>query len=361
MVLVNRQFSPQFFVRRGIPQGDSVSSIMQVVVFEGVSRLIRANSHIGITVPTHREGQDDAIISHVQYADDTTGLCCTLAAVMVFLSLVTLVGKAMTSRLNQHKTVGLVLGTCPPLHALQQCGIMWAGITDDAPHMMIALGTPFSHLRDVDGYWRKLYRNIKERLAKWTRLVVAQHGRLLVCKAMLVSMATYNLKNLLMPAWFEKALKRDMAAFVWQREPQIDLEEEGTSSKFRRWLSSSLASLPNNLGGIAELDLTLFSQAMLVGWAKRFIHARKAPWKLVVEHWLSSLISPYTNIDVRWLLVSTINIKHIVGAVPCPLWKHILGLWGKVRVMLKPTKYMSTFGQLMSQPVWFNKRLPLHL
>ena len=42
--------------------------------------------------------------------------------------------------------------------------------------------------------------------------MVAQNGRLLVCKAMLVSMATYNLKNLLMPTWFEKALKRDMAA-----------------------------------------------------------------------------------------------------------------------------------------------------
>ena len=172
MVLVNGEFSPQFFVRRGIPQGDSVSSIMQVVVFEGVSRLIRANSHIGITIPTHREGQGDAVISHVQYADDTTGLCCSLAAVMVFLTVVSMVGKAMTSRLNQHKTLGLVLGTRPPLHELQQCGIMWAGITQDNPHIFIALGTPFSNHQDLDGYWRKLHSNIKGRLAKWAKLVV---------------------------------------------------------------------------------------------------------------------------------------------------------------------------------------------
>merc|ERR1711965_732707 len=105
----------------------------------------------------------------------------------------------MTSRLNQHKTLGLVLGVCPPTQALLQCGIMWAGLTHDAPHMLIALGAPFSQTQDVDGYWRKLYRNIKERLAKWARLVVAQNGRLLVCKAMLVSMATYNLRNQIMP------------------------------------------------------------------------------------------------------------------------------------------------------------------
>ena len=104
---------------------------MQVVVFEGVSRLIRVNSHIGITIPSHREGEPDTLLSHVQYADDTTGLCCTLAAVMIFLSVVAMVGKAMTSRLNQHKTLGLVLGVCPPTHELLQCGTC-----GQASHMM---------------------------------------------------------------------------------------------------------------------------------------------------------------------------------------------------------------------------------
>ena len=140
MVLVNGAFSPLFRVTRGIPQGDSVSSIMQVVVFEGVSRIIRANSHIGIIIPSHREGEEDHTLSHLQYADDTTGMCCTLAAVMIFLTIIIMVGKAMTSRLNQHRTVGLVLGTCPPMHELLACGIMWAGLTHDAPHMLIALG-----------------------------------------------------------------------------------------------------------------------------------------------------------------------------------------------------------------------------
>ena len=91
-----------------------------------------------------------------------------------------------------------------------------AGLTDDTPHMLIALGAPFSSKLNVDNYWRRLYKNIKERMAKWAKRLVAQSGRLLVCKAMLVSMATYNLRNLIMPKWFEKALKSDMAVFVWQ-------------------------------------------------------------------------------------------------------------------------------------------------
>ena len=70
---------------------------MQVVVFEGVSRIIRANSHIGITIPSHREGEGDHTLSHLQHADDTTGMCCTLAAVMIFLTIIIMVGKAMTS------------------------------------------------------------------------------------------------------------------------------------------------------------------------------------------------------------------------------------------------------------------------
>jgi hypothetical protein len=236
---------------------------------------------------------------------------------------------------------------------------MWAGLTHDAPHLLIALGTPFSQKLDVDSYWRKLYKNIKERLAKWAKLLVGQQGRLLICKAMLVSMATYNLRNLLIPPWFEKALKRDMAAFVWQREPQTDLDEEGTSSRFQRWLSSSIAALPANMGGLAELDPTLFSQGVLVGWTKRFIHPRKAPWKLLVEHWLSPLITIYTNMDVRWLLVSTVLTKHIVDTVPCGLWKQMFKLWGKIREQLKPCRQMRSFELIMSQPVWFNKRLKL--
>ena len=78
----------------------------------------------------------------------------------------------MASRLNKHKTPGLVLGVCPPIHELEQCGIMWAGLTHDAPHLLIALGTPFSQKLDVDSYWRKLYKNIKERLVKWAKLQV---------------------------------------------------------------------------------------------------------------------------------------------------------------------------------------------
>ena len=94
---------------------------------------------------------------------------------------------------------------------------------------------------------------------------------------MLISMTTYNLRSATLPGWFEKAVKQDLAAFVWLREPQIDLQEEGTSVKLRRWLSSTVASLPRAQGGIAEMDIALFSQAMLVGWVKRFLHPRSAP------------------------------------------------------------------------------------
>ena len=106
------------------------------------------------------------------------------------------------------------------------------------------------------------------------------------------------------------------------------------------------------------MDLTLFSQAMLVGWVKRFIHPRMAPWKLVVEHWLSPLLSLYTNGDLRWLMVGTVPIKHIISATPCPLWKHIFGLWGKVRAKLQPIR-LRNYEALVSQPIWFNKRFPL--
>ena len=134
---------------------------MQVVIFEGVSRLIRDHSHIGIVIPSHTDGEEDLTLTHLQYADDTTGLCCTIAAVMIFLVVVAMVGRAMTSRLNRHKTLGLVLGVCPPTYLLEQCDISWAGITSGTPHMLIALGTPFSHQCEVEGFWQNLTRTLR--------------------------------------------------------------------------------------------------------------------------------------------------------------------------------------------------------
>lgn len=57
-------------------------------------------------------------------------------------------------------------------------------------------------------------------------------------------------------------------------------------------------------------------------------------------------------------MVGTVPIKHIISATPCPLWKHIFGLWGKVRAKLQPTS-LRNCEALVSQPVWFDKRLSL--
>ena len=110
-----------------------------------------------------------------------------------------------------------------------------SGPTDDTPHMLTALGPPFSSKLNVGGCWGGLCKNTKGGLAKWAGSVVAQSGRLLVCKAMLVSMATCGLRNLLMPKWFEKALKRGVAAFVWQRQPQMGPEEDMRCCFCDRW------------------------------------------------------------------------------------------------------------------------------
>ena len=50
-VLVNGVLTREFYITRGIPQGGSECTILQVLVFEGLSRLLTQAPYQGITIP----------------------------------------------------------------------------------------------------------------------------------------------------------------------------------------------------------------------------------------------------------------------------------------------------------------------
>ena len=87
----------------------------------------------------------------------------------------------------------MVMGTAKP--DMARCKARWAVHgSKDHPDFLTPLGSPIGVVADsIDRYWEQLYNDVKTRLCKWHRLGYhSQAGKIMVCKVMLVSMATYN-------------------------------------------------------------------------------------------------------------------------------------------------------------------------
>ena len=155
-VLVNGALTREFFITRGIPQGGSECTILQVAIFEGLTRLLQQAPYQGITIPATVVDTPDTIIKMLQYADDTLGLLATLAEKGIFFKAVDIFGAASTSRRNLSKTEGLAMGTHTTEldQGYNNEEIKWA--TGD--QVVTPLGAPFSETWNVDEFWLKIYK-----------------------------------------------------------------------------------------------------------------------------------------------------------------------------------------------------------
>jgi hypothetical protein len=174
-----------------------------------------------------------------------------------------------------------------------------------------------------------LYNDVKTRLCKWHRLGYhSQAGNIMVCKVMLVSMATYNFSTHLPPEWLLDALIEDMDQFIWKSKPELDLEELG-SERARRWLPDKWANLKVHKGGLGTMDLRCFSEGLMLAWIPKFLDPRRPAWKWILEHWLERA-SGCTFMDARAVLFSTATAGQINEFIPSPFWRRVIELWKRV-------------------------------
>ena len=274
-VAVNGLTSLPFYIRRSIAQGDSISSILQVIIFEALSRALNRAPYEGISIPlsneqaTHSNNQDATLdetatsytVKKSQFADDTAAMLKDITQFPIATSAMDRFALASTSRRNESKQEALAFGTSTPEDAAgYSFTLRWArDQCPNSPDFLTPLGSPLAAGEDIEQYWERMYLDFKSRLITWTKSkYTSQAGKILLSKAMLVSVATYNFSTHLPPEWLLHAMKTDLTNFIWDSEPEADIDQIGSYATRKQWLPESWANLPVKAGGLGTLDLRCY-------------------------------------------------------------------------------------------------------
>lgn len=69
-ILVNGSPTDEFYLTRGVRQGDPLSPFLFLIAAEGLNILVKEASNCGIFKGV-KVGRENVVVSHLQYADDT--------------------------------------------------------------------------------------------------------------------------------------------------------------------------------------------------------------------------------------------------------------------------------------------------
>ena len=92
-------------------------------------------------------------------------------------------------------------------------------------------------------------------------------------------------------------IESDAKQILWATEPTLLSNEQGTSKRSRRYIHHLASYLPVKKGGGGIMNFPLHCQAFYAQWIVRYLHPRRAPWKIVADKWLSDGLLRAGQID----------------------------------------------------------------
>ena len=183
--IVNNQTSSAYFnIKRGVRQGDPLSSYLFILVVEILSINVRNDKNIrGVSC----QGTE---IKLVQYADDTTGIFKDVESANNFLQMVNTFSEISGLKLNVEKTEAIWLGS-DKNRKEKPLGIKWP----DKPIKLLGLyiGHNDKDL-EISNFRHKLI-DLKRLLHSWEERDLSIIGRILVVKSLAVSKFVYLFKH----------------------------------------------------------------------------------------------------------------------------------------------------------------------
>jgi hypothetical protein len=98
------------------------------------------------------------------------------------------------------------------------------------------LGVPiWKNAGEEDPFWRGLYRKIKTRMATWsTKSFLTVHGRVQLANLICYGIPRYWAQSMCPLPCFNKELNDDVAKLIWDREIELDPEEDGSTEDTRK-------------------------------------------------------------------------------------------------------------------------------
>ncbi|XP_050232935.1 uncharacterized protein LOC126681437 [Mercurialis annua] len=297
-VLLNGCPTENFFMGRGVRQGDPISPMLFVLAVENLRAIFSKAFNLGLLSGIHIDGIQEPV-SILQFADDTLlfvpndlNMISNLLRILRCFELIS----GLKINYQQSSIIGINVDHLSLSRASEilMCRIEELPIT--------YLGMPLSERAIGAKSWDPVVSNFSSKLSTWRGNLLSPAGRLVLVKSVLSSLPVYYFSSLRIPQSVVIHLERIMRRFLWNGRTDM----QGFSKV--AWVD---VCVPTSLGGLNITPLRIKNQFLLLKWLWKLLNSdRNSLWLNIVS--CSSEISYCSDMD----LVNTNKMSH--------LWKGIV-------------------------------------
>jgi len=210
-ILVNGTPTEEISIQIGLKQGDPLATFLFLLVAEGFSGLMRkaeaANLFEGFDF-----GNNDLVVSHLQYADDT--LCIGKASVQNLWTMKSVLrGFEMVSglKINFSKSSLIGVNVCDEF-MLMACDFLNCS-AGSIPFKYLGLPVGANPRNMVT--WEPLIETLGGRLNTWAHRYISFGGRLVLLNSVLSATPIFYLSFMKMPVHVWRRIVRIQSEFLW--------------------------------------------------------------------------------------------------------------------------------------------------
>ena len=270
-IITNGILSEYFDVTRGIRQGDALSALLYIIQSEPLAKAIRHNDKIeGITLIGYNNMKVETRCC--QFVDDTIIFLKHVSMIDEVLDLVTRFGDVSGSKLNVHKTKGLVFND----NVLQRHTPIEL---TKGPEKI--LGVQMGKHINYDKFWKDKIEKLKAIFSAWNMRHLTLQGRIYLVKSLGLSSILYDVEMKDVNTNVVKQIINVIFNFVWKGK--------------RHLVSKEVCCLPKCIGGMDMIDIPTVIKVKRIRWIIRLLEGNEAEhWKVLPLKYIRCLDSKYS-------------------------------------------------------------------
>ncbi|RVW28251.1 putative glucan 1,3-alpha-glucosidase [Vitis vinifera] len=196
-IMINGVPAGFFSNSKGLRQGDPLSPYLFVLGMEVLSNLIRRAVDGGFLSGCRIQGrgEEEMIVSHLLFADDTIIFCEARKEQLSALSWILAWFEAASGlRINLDKSVLIPVGEVEDIEEMAMELGCKVGLLPT-----VYLGLPLGAHHKAVSMWDGVEERMRKRLAQWKRQYISKGGRITLIKSTMASLPIYNMSLIRMP------------------------------------------------------------------------------------------------------------------------------------------------------------------
>ncbi|RVW46009.1 LINE-1 reverse transcriptase-like [Vitis vinifera] len=270
-VMINGVPAGFFSNSKGLRQGDPISPYLFVLGMEVLSILIRRAVDGGFLSGCNIKGrgEEEMIVSHLLFADDTIIFCEANKEQVSALSWVLAWFEAASGlRINLDKSVLIPVGEVENIEELAvELGCKIGMLPT------VYLGLPLGAHHKAVSIWDGVEERMRKRLAQWKRQYISKGGRLTLIKCTMASLPIYIMSLFRMPKSVVKRLEKIQRDFLWGG---------GSLERKVHLIKWEVVCTSKEKGGLGMRRIESLNKALLGKWVWRFAVEKDNLWRVMI-------------------------------------------------------------------------------